>query len=316
MVMQYANSSDFDGVVNSDPFMTLVPARPQYSKQHVFCTPPQGFATHYINVVVPVAAKNTVLLNGAAIGVPFFDIGASGYAYAQKEIAAGMHTVTTDLPSGVTVYGWNEYESYAYPACLFFGDTTPPEILNCPTSDIVVQASGPNGTVGGVTSCVASVPNLTPEIRFKDNCSIGENARVAQDPPAGTLVGVGTNIITLSVTDSAGNTGECTVRFIVKDPNPDGELTLQCPDNITTKCTSTNGAIVRYTVKGLRGCTPVPVVCNPPSGSLFQPGVTTVVCKINDPDLPPLECSFTVTLWTAREPHRTSTSTLPTRISR
>jgi hypothetical protein len=296
LVMQYANSSDFDGVVNSDPFMTLVPARPHYSKQHVFCTPQQGFATHYINVVVPVAAKNSVLLNGVAIGVPFFDIGASGYAFAQKEIAAGIHTVTSDLPSGVTVYGWSEYESYAYPACLFFGDTTPPELLNCPTNDIVVEASNPNGTVGGLTGCVASVPDLVPGIRFKDNCNIGDKARVVQDPPAGTLVGVGTHLITLSVTDNAGNTGECTVRFIVKDPNPDGELTLQCPQNLTAKCTSTNGAIVRFVVKGLRGCTPVPVECNPPSGSLFQPGVTTVVCKINDPDLPPLECSFLVTV--------------------
>ena len=296
LLMQYANSSDFDGVVKSDPFMTLVPARPHFSTQHVFCTAPAGFEKHYINVVVPVAAKNTVNLDGAAIGVPFFDIGTSGYAYGQKEVTAGVHTVTTGLASGVTVYGWSEYESYAWPACLFFGDTTPPKLINCPTHDIVVPASSQAGTVGGISGCTASVPNLLDGVSFKDNCNVWSNARVIQDPPPGTLVGVGTNCIFLRVTDAAGNVGECKVNFIVKDPNPDGELTLLCPQDFTAKCTSTNGAIVRYTVRALRGCTPINVECNPPSGSLFQPGITTVVCKINDPELPSLECTFKVTV--------------------
>jgi len=295
LVMQYANSSDFDGVVKSDPFMVIVPPRPYFTSEHVFCTAPSGFDKHYINVVVPSSAKATVKLDGVPIGVPFFDIGASGYAYGQKEVSVGVHTLLTDKPAGVTVYGWNDYESYAWPACFSFGDTTPPQLLNCPPSEIVAEVQ-PGSTID---SCRVPIPDLRQGIKVEDNCGLPGStvgALLFQDPPPGTLVGVGTHPITIGATDAAGNVGECHVNFVVKDPNPDGELTFSCPQDFTIKCNTDKGAIVNYSVTALQGCTPVRVECDPPPGSLFQPGVTTVVCRLKEPGLPAMECSFKVTV--------------------
>jgi hypothetical protein len=292
---QYATSSDVDGVVNSDPFMVLGQQRNLFNRDLRFCTPSAGFLTHHINVVVPTAATATVQLDGAAFPGAFAAIGASGYSHGTAQVAAGVHRVTAAQPAGVIVYGWNEYESYAWPACQFFGDTTPPE-LTCPQEQITLVA-GPFQSAAGVTPCVAAVPELRSQVKASDNCGFASTAApvVTQDPPAGTLVRVGTHDITLSVADAQGNVGTCVVKLVVTDPNPDGPVTLVCPTNLVVACASSEGAIVNYEAIALKGCTPVPLQCNPPSGSLFPVGTTTVTCVLEDEDNS-LSCTFNVTV--------------------
>ena len=105
LVAQAANSSDFDVVLNSDPFMSLVPGRALYSAQHKFCVPGSGFLTHHINVIAPTAFAGTVQLDGVAIG-GFSPIAATGFSEATKPVAPGVHTVTAAQPVGVNLYGW------------------------------------------------------------------------------------------------------------------------------------------------------------------------------------------------------------------
>ncbi|MBL9139057.1 MAG: HYR domain-containing protein [Verrucomicrobiales bacterium] len=292
---QYAASSDVDGVVNADPFMVLGQQRNLFNRDLRFCTASGGFLTHHINVIVPTAAVGTVQLDGAAFPGGFAAIGASGYSHGTAQVAAGVHRVTAAQPAGVIVYGWNEYESYAWPACQFFGDTTPPE-LTCPQEQITLVA-GPFQSPAGVTPCVAAVPELRSQVKATDNCGFASTAApvVTQDPPAGTLVRVGTHDITLSVADAQGNVGTCVVKLVVTDPNPEGPVTLVCPTNLVVACASSDGAIVNYEAIALKGCTPVPLQCNPPPGSLFPVGTTTVTCVLEDEDNS-LSCTFNVTV--------------------
>jgi hypothetical protein len=71
---------------------------------------------------------------------------------------------------------------------------------------------------------------------------------------------------------------------------------ISCPPNQIATTTSPNGAVVFYgTALGFGGCDPVPqVVCNPPSGSTFPVGTTTVVCVASDSCGQSATCSFTV----------------------
>ena len=80
----------------------------------------------------------------------------------------------------------------------------------------------------------------------------------------------------------------------VIDSNPQGDPWIDCPAEIKKKCTNTAGAVVEYTVTGYKGCTPVDVVCVPPSGSQFPVGTTKVHCMIHSPGVPPVECEFNV----------------------
>ncbi len=292
LVLQYANSSDFDGVVNSDPFMMIVPGRPLYNTRQTFCSP-SGFLTHHINVIAPVTATGSIQLDGAPFAAAFSPIGLSGFAHATTPVGAGVHTVTAAQPIGVTVYGWNQYESYGWPACLFFGDTTPPTI-ECPTNQITVTA-GAAGIAANIP-CQAMIPDLRNGVKFSDNCRMSDNTIVQQTPRPGTFVRVGTHDIVLSVTDAQGNIGRCTVKFTVLDPNPDGPLSIECPPDMVVGCTQSDGAIVNYEAVALKGCTPIPLECTPPSGSFFPLGTTVVTCRLNQPGFPAMECSFKVTV--------------------
>lgn len=295
LVAQYAASSDFDLVTNADPFMTLVPPRPLFNSNYRFCVPASGFATHHLNLIVPNGAIGSLQLDGAPLALGFLPIGASGFSHATTTVAPGLHTLTAAQPIGLNLYGWNQYESYGWPVCFFFGDTTPPE-LYCPTEDIHVVAGSP-GTIAANLPCRAVVPDLREQVDFTDNCRLSDNARVQQDPPPGTVVGVGTHPITLSVSDAAGNVGTCVVNFVVEDPSTSQELRIDCPEDIRVVCDSRQGAVVHFDVRAYRGCTPLePVVCEPPSGTLFPRGVTRVLCRYVDPTDPAktLDCAFDV----------------------
>jgi len=76
------------------------------------------------------------------------------------------------------------------------------------------------------------------------------------------------------------------------------ECQVNCPDDITVKCQGSNGAIVNYNVTA-SGCPAgTTLVCNPPSGSLFPIGTTTVQCYAQYPcgNKRSLPCCFEVTV--------------------
>ncbi len=288
-VAQFASSSDFDGVTRADPFMVNVPARPHFTTTHAFATGGTNFVSHHVTVVVP-AAVVSLTLDGTVQTPAFTTIGPSAHKYAHLTVSAGFHTLTAAAPFGAIVYGWNEYESYGWPACLFFGDTTPPR-LTVSTNRVVRNA----GTAGDL-QCKASVPDLRQNVVVRDNCGISGDAVVTQRPQPGTLVGVGTHDIVLSVVDNRGNVGRTTVEFVVVDAGGGTQITFQCPADRTVRCDDETGAVVKYDVVALRGCTPIAVECSPPSGSRFPLGTTLVTCRIVEPGVPVQQCTFPVTV--------------------
>ena len=90
-----------------------------------------------------------------------------------------------------------------------------------------------------VTNCQAAVPDLcqftqclisTVQPPPPVNCS--------QTPTAGTLVGPGTTIITVTVTSSSGVVEQCAIPFNVVAPN-NGPFALICATNKTVECGTT-----------------------------------------------------------------------------
>ncbi len=302
---QYANSSDFDLVESADPFMLQVPHRGLFSHSQMFCTPATDFSSHFINIIAPAAAvsSGSVLLDGVAVSAGLFTaIGASGFLGSSVAVTAGSHKVTASLPIGVTVYGWGKYESYGWPACFFFGDTTPP-VVNCPPTRTVDLNSAPTTT--GFPACQTPVPDFRPQISFTDNCPRTANSTagplgaevITQTPPPGTLVGPGDHEILIEVTDARGNTGVCVVHLIVIAPTKVSTAApvARCPQDIVVSCVNNSGAVATFDAFVLVGCDVVPMESSPPSGSLFPVGTTRVTCRYNGVT-PALVCTFTVTV--------------------
>ncbi len=123
LVCQYANGQQFDGSTG-DPFQMLLPPTGQFQSAYTFATPASGFASHWVNVVAPsgLAASGQVLLDGQPVDAALFEaVGASGFSGAQVAIEAGSHVLEAPQPVGVTVYGFNGFDSYGYPGGMALG---------------------------------------------------------------------------------------------------------------------------------------------------------------------------------------------------
>ncbi len=286
-VMQYANSSDFDSVTDADPFMVIVPHVQMFNPTHVVCTAPLDFTAHYVNIIAPNTAIGALTLDGAVVpAAAFTPIAGSVFSYAQRPVGVGVHTVSSPNPVGVAIYGWAEYDSYGYPGCLAFGDTTPPT-LTCPQTNVTVTL----GSNIGAAPCVAVVPDFRSQVTYADNCGLSPNAFPRQDPEPGSIVGPGVHPIRISITDLQGNTSTCVSTLTVIDPSAP---ILQCPSNIVVNCTGPTGAVVRYTAVARTTCIQnLPVTCTPRSGSVFPVGTTVVTCQASNSGQF-ATCTFTV----------------------
>jgi hypothetical protein len=115
LLAQYSNGSSFDGVT-SDPFMMLVPPTEQFLEGYTFATPASGFSQNFVNVVTPTAAIGDLVLDGAAVPpAEFSQIGTTEFSGAQLDLTAGSHSIASQEPFGIYVYGFDFYDSYGYP---------------------------------------------------------------------------------------------------------------------------------------------------------------------------------------------------------
>ena len=133
-------------------------------------------------------------------------------------------------------------------------------------------------TVASVNSnCQAALPDVTIGFTAVDNCTAQESLIVTQTPPAGTLVGLGTTNVTVSVTDASGNSDSIPTRVHVIDEIPPS---ITCPSNQSFPATSPTGATVNYPAAVATDNCSVSVVSAPASGSFFPIGDTTVSCRV------------------------------------
>jgi glycosidase len=88
-------------------------------------------------------------------------------------------------------------------------DVTPP-IATCPAP----MAASAN------SNCQAAVPNVAQAVTASDNLTPTGSLSVTQSPAAGALVGTGPHVITVTVTDLAGNSKTCATTLNVVDNTP------------------------------------------------------------------------------------------------
>ena len=112
--------------------------------------------------------------------------------------AAGPYTVVvTNVAGSVT----------SSVALLTTVDTTPPNITAC----------APNQMLEATTNCQAVLPNLTGLIAATDLCS---GVTITQNPPAGTLLGLGVTNVTFTARDATTNVATCSATVTVSDTTP------------------------------------------------------------------------------------------------
>jgi HYR domain len=192
--------------------------------------------------------------------------------------ASGTHFpvgTTTVSCSATDGSGHEGQTSFAVVITLIDGQ---PPTLTVP-SDQAAEATGPGGAV--VTFSVTANDNADPSPDI--NCS----------KASGSTFPIATTTVTCVATDASGNSsGPGSFDVTVRDTrNP----SLSLPSNQSLETSSSGGATFTYSasatdiVDGSIG-----VSCNPPSGSVFPVGSTTVNCTATDSHANSTSGSFTV----------------------
>jgi hypothetical protein len=193
-----------------------------------------------------------------------------------------------DLNSG------DSYSSTAPDGCLtvsFFSDSTGPlsgwaatvscsatdpcasDVIN-PTITCPGDLSG-NPAVVNVNTCQINLPDYTVFVNASDNCDT--ELTLTQDPPASTMIpGPQTLTVTVTATDDAGNSADCTYQLPIVDNSACGCGTPQPGDS----CDDGNSNTTNDMIQGDCGCAGTPV-------SAFNPGDIIITEIMNDPaDVP------------------------------
>jgi hypothetical protein len=138
------------------------------------------------------AAGNNPNAQGAVFAQIAAACGATNASFTLRVIDSGNLAATTLLAVTVTV------------------KTTAP-VIQC--NNVAAQTASANA------NCQAAVPDVTALVRAQssDNCTTQANLIITQSPLAGTLVGLGSNPITVTVKDAANNMQTCNVAFTFND---------------------------------------------------------------------------------------------------
>jgi hypothetical protein len=194
LLAQYADSSDYDGVINADPLMVLIPPTTLYGTSYQVVIPSTNYfpsTGNYLNVVMPTGAS--VLVDGVPMA-GFTALGTSGYSWAQLPLVnTGLHTVASGNGAaiGVTVYGWSLYDAYGYPAGICAPAQGVPPHFSPPPTNTQVAVS--------FTNNMAVVPDLRAGV---SNASAA--FMITQVPQPGSLVGPGSYPVNITVFDEFG----------------------------------------------------------------------------------------------------------------
>ena len=156
--------------------------------------------------------------------------------------------------------------------------TCPPRVTVQCDSDVPAHASDLASLVaqGGGASDNCGVPSVT----FVSDVSSGSCPRIITR--------------TYKATDGCGNEAICTQRITVRDTIAPS---ITCPSDIVVQGGIAGPTVVVYPLPvATDNCVTPSVVCSPPSGSVFQVGVTRVTCVATDACGNSSSCSFSVSV--------------------
>jgi hypothetical protein len=161
--------------------------------------------------------------------------------------------------------------------------------LECCQTNSCIVCPQLNQTVVG---CPPLMPNFTTNSFAGPGCTPVGPLTVTQSIPPGTPLTPGTTtVVIIRVCDATGYCRDCDI--IVTAVSTAGTPIINCPrDMVLLTCTNAATAYYTVTASGNVG----PVVCTPPSGTVFSLGTHFVTCTATNQCGASATCSFNVTV--------------------
>ena len=147
-VAQFMPGQGYEGNGTGDPAMgNMIPCE-QFQRGYTFSTIGGGqFSRNYLTVLAHNLDLATIELDGSAIGAGAFTaIPGSDFSVAVLPLTDGTHTTGSTNPHGITVEGYNDFDSYLYPGGASFEIINPVGDANAPLCDVVIEGGSASGT--------------------------------------------------------------------------------------------------------------------------------------------------------------------------
>ena len=133
-IAQYMTGNSSEGATTGDPAMGNVIPSAQYLSSYTFSTVGAGqFAQNFLTLIANNSDVDTITLDGVVVGSgQFTPVAGSDYSVALLPLSSGSHTTAAANPHGITVEGYNGFDSYLFPGGARFtainpsGDANPP----------------------------------------------------------------------------------------------------------------------------------------------------------------------------------------------
>ncbi|MCF6148554.1 MAG: hypothetical protein E3K37_07840 [Candidatus Kuenenia sp.] len=251
-VAQFMTGDGAAGATNGDPAMGNMIPTEQYLSNYTFSTVGGNqFAENFVTVIAEDGdvSGGTILLDGVAIpAADFTAIGTTGFSVAIVELSSGVHNTASNGVHGITVEGYNNFDSYIYPGGALFEFINPTGDANPPICEIEIVAGDPPTATGTATDDRPS-EDINGNDVLDDGEDLNGNGQIDEDSGIFFVeLGVGAVNLTLTVdpfvpgddsvsynveltdptingsgvvivTDGAGNTCESEIELIVEDAN-------------------------------------------------------------------------------------------------
>jgi hypothetical protein len=150
-VGQFMTGQSGSGSNLGDPAMGNMIPSAQYLNNYTFSTVGGGqFAENYVTIIAEDAdvTGGTIFLDGGVVPAGAFSpIGTSGFQASLQLIADGTHTTSSNGVHGITVEGYNSFDSYIYPGGALFKFIAPGEDLLPPICELIINGDQGFGTV-------------------------------------------------------------------------------------------------------------------------------------------------------------------------
>ncbi|OGU58181.1 MAG: hypothetical protein A2X64_06965 [Ignavibacteria bacterium GWF2_33_9] len=106
LVAQYSQGFK-NGDSIGDPCMILISPTQQFLNKYRFATPVNGDWNHFITVVIPTNAINSMRLNNNRVNKKIFrKIGITRYSIGSIQVPYGTHSIDAEMPFGMYSYGF------------------------------------------------------------------------------------------------------------------------------------------------------------------------------------------------------------------
>lgn len=150
-VVQYMPGQSYPGSHSTgDPAQGNMIPFDQYLTDYTFSTVGGSqFSQNFVTIIANNADVGTLLLDGSPIlASNYSPIPTTNFSAALVSLTQGTHTTSSTNPHGITVEGYNTYDSYIYPGGAMFefinpvGDSNPPIITLTPNAGPPPSADG------------------------------------------------------------------------------------------------------------------------------------------------------------------------------